>query len=79
MIHAVEKHPTKHRATKVAEGTAHKDVRKAADIPVHISCQVWKCGSQYGNSHSLKLKKDARCTCKQDDIHLFFYLLQKKF
>lgn len=45
MIHAVEKHPTDHRATQVAQSPADEYFRKAADVPIHISCQVWKCGS----------------------------------
>lgn len=72
MIHTVEKHPASYRATQVAEGPAHEYFWKAADVLVHISCQVWKCGPQYGNSHSLKLKKDERFTYKQDNMYFIF-------
>lgn len=62
MIHAVEKHPTNHRAAQVAEGSAHEDFGKAADVPVHVSGQVWKCGSQHSSAHSLQFTKPKALT-----------------
>ena len=57
MIDTVKKNSTNHRATQVSKRTAHKNQRKAADIAVHICCQILKRGSQYGNTDSLKFKK----------------------
>jgi hypothetical protein len=70
MIHAVQKNSTNHRATQIPHSTTHKYFRKTADITVHISCQILKCGAYYGNSHSLNLKRQKAFTYKQSNFCL---------